>query len=361
MGAFDTAHATGLGPAGSFDVLRGTRRTDQVSLPLATISTVVPVRQGSLFLNVTSPDGMRALHEVAIDPSVDSLQDVAAKFSTIDHIQAVVDVNSGQITFLSEPGYTFGFSGQVPSSLDSSGMSGTSRPTVQGIYTGAVNTLYSFEFSQAGTVGVTDGLTLTMRDPAGSVVANLDVGRDYEPGSSLAIGDGIQLQLGPGDVNAGDQFSVRLVSDPDTTGFLAAFGLNTLFVGNGPSSLQVHADLRRDPRLLATTRTGHPLDSRNAQAMLELRYEKLLDGNTLEEYLANLMADSGGQARNLSELQENLDVVGVTLQSERQSVSGVDPNEEAVRMLQFQRAFQAAARYLVTIEETFDELYNILR
>lgn len=359
--AFDAVHATGLGLSGSFEVLSGGRGIDQVTLPLASVSTVVPVRQGSLFINVTAPDGMRALHEVSIDPATDSLQDIMAKFSAIDHLQAVVDVGSGQVSFLSEPGYKFDFTGQPPASPDSSQITGSSRPTVQGTYRGQANTSYTFRFAQAGTIGVSDQLTLTMQDPSGNVVATMNVGRDYEPGSALDIGDGIQVRLSTGNVNAGDQFSVQLVSDPDTTGFLAAFGLNTLFVGNGPANLQVNPALRRDARVLATTRTGQPLDSRNAQAMLDLRYKKLIDGNTLEEHLANLMAGSGAQSRDLGEMQDNLEVVGTALQSERQSLSGVDPNEEAIRMIQYQRAFQAASRYVVTIEETLDELFAILR
>jgi flagellar hook-associated protein FlgK len=52
--------------------------------------------------------------------------------------------------------------------------------------------------------------------------------------------------------------------------------------------------------------------------------------------------------------------VGQRLLAERQSVSGVDPNEELVRLLQFQRAFQMSSRYLVVVNDTLDELLRLV-
>ena len=52
---------------------------------------------------------------------------------------------------------------------------------------------------------------------------------------------------------------------------------------------------------------------------------------------------------------------GDALEAKQQSLSGVDTNEELVKMLQYQKAFQASARVIVTIQEMLDELFNVAR
>ena len=54
------------------------------------------------------------------------------------------------------------------------------------------------------------------------------------------------------------------------------------------------------------------------------------------------------------------------LQNAWDAVSGVDPNEELLEMLQYQRGFQAAAaaaaaRFVTAIDETLAELMRLIR
>ena len=48
-----------------------------------------------------------------------------------------------------------------------------------------------------------------------------------------------------------------------------------------------------------------------------------------------------------------------TLESEHLSISGVSIDEEAINMLAFQRAFQASARVIKTIDELLEVLVNL--
>ena len=111
------------------------------------------------------------------------------------------------------------------------------------------------------------------------MVATFDVGQGYEPDSAIAIGNGVEVHLTAGDVNAGDQFDLPLVAEPDTTGFLAATGLNTLFVGDHAGNLRVNQVILDDPNRFASTRTGQPLDAMNAARLLHLAW--LLIGTLL--------------------------------------------------------------------------------
>ncbi len=361
--AVDSTHATGIGFDGSFDVLLGQRGLDQVDVPLQDVESIVDIKAGSLFINVTAADGTKTLNEVVIDPTVDTLEDVATRISAIANIQATVDATSGQISVLATPGYTFDFTGNLPTALDTSLLTGTAQPSAFGPYDGSDNRQYTFQFSGAGTVGSTPGLLMDMYNSSGQLIATFDVGQGYEPDSAIAIGNGVEVRLTAGDVNAGDQFDLPLVAASDTTGFLAATGLNTLFVGDHAGSLSVNQAILEDPNRFASTRTGQPLDAMNAARLLDLRYEPLFGGGseTLEDHFADIIASAGVDVRDLGQIQENLEVIGNSLKAEQQSVSGVDPNEQAIRMLQYQRGFQAAAKYLVTIEESLDELFNIIR
>ena len=57
----------------------------------------------------------------------------------------------------------------------------------------------------------------------------------------------------------------------------------------------------------------------------------------------------------LTQFRDRFEIVNQSLQAERQSVSGVDETEEIVRLLQYQRGFQSAARYVSALDETLRE------
>ena len=51
----------------------------------------------------------------------------------------------------------------------------------------------------------------------------------------------------------------------------------------------------------------------------------------------------------------------VRLQSDRDAISGVDINQEMLEMMQTQRSYQAAARYLSTADQMLDDLFQLAR
>ena len=359
----DAQHAEGVGAEGSFTSLISNRHVDSIDEPLADNDTFVPVQAGSLFITVTDiADDSRSLHEVVIDPS-QTLEEIAGSISSIDHLQAVVDPNSGGIAFLAEPGFTFDFTGGVPTAGTSTSISGTAEIMLSGTYTGGANRELEFLFVGSGTVGLTDGITLEVRDEVGSLLGTFNVGNGYEEGSHIDIGDGIILEIASGTVTDGDTFTSVAIAESDNTGFLVALGINTLFSGRNAGNLRISDTILKDPRSFAISRSGQALDTRNAQAMLWLRDQGyLVDGEqTFEGFLAKAIATVGAEVSGLSQFRDRFEVINESLQAQRQAVSGVDETEEIVRLLQYQRAFQSAARYVSVLDETLQELFNILR
>jgi flagellar hook-associated protein 1 FlgK len=49
-----------------------------------------------------------------------------------------------------------------------------------------------------------------------------------------------------------------------------------------------------------------------------------------------------------------------SIDSQIQATSGVSLDEESINMLSYQRQFQAAARYIATIDETLQTLLTIV-
>ena len=57
---------------------------------------------------------------------------------------------------------------------------------------------------------------------------------------------------------------------------------------------------------------------------------------------------------------DELALVRESLDAQIQAVSGVSIDEESINMLSYQRQFQAAARYIATIDETLQTLLSII-
>jgi flagellar hook-associated protein FlgK len=359
----DKAQATGLGVAGPPSLLQGHRAASSTSVPLAQADLAFPVQAGALFLGVTNTaSGARAVSQINFDPATQSLQDLATAINGVPNTQAIVDGQSRTLRILAAGGHGIDFTNRLSTSPASSALTGTATPAFRGSYTGGANDAYTFTVVGSGTVGVTPALALEVRDSASNLLTTLNVGQGYESGSTLAVANGVELQLGAGTLNSGETFSAAVVADADTTGLLTALGLNTFFTGTDASNLAVRTELAADPRGLATGTTGLSGDGSNLSRMAALGDLPLLEGGTLtfREYYANLTSTLGLHVQDLDQRQTAKQVLGDHLAAQRESVSGVDANEELVRLVEFQRAFQMSARYISTVDETLSDLLQII-
>ncbi|MBN2476200.1 MAG: flagellar hook-associated protein FlgK [Pirellulales bacterium] len=147
----------------------------------------------------------------------------------------------------------------------------------------------------------------------------------------------------------------------DTSGLLAALGLNTFFSGYNAASLGVNAVLQHDPATFAASNAGigadtgnaielavfldHPIQSQNNET-LAVMYDRMIGETTQAASITRAVADG---ARVFED----------TLRGQKLAVSGVSLDEEAVRMISYQRSYQASARYIATLNELFGVLVSI--
>jgi flagellar hook-associated protein FlgK len=360
----DNVQATGLGLTGPATLLTSQRAVRNTAAPLAQAGLAFPPQAGDLYVSVTDQaTGARTLTKITIDPSTQSLQDVANALSAIPNLQAVADAQTGTLQVLAKPGFAFDFAGRPDPSPSAAGITGTTRPTAGGTYTGPANNVYTYTVVGSGTVGVTAGLALQVKDSGGATVATLNIGQGYAPGTDLTVANGVTVQLSAGTANAGDSFSTDVVAQPDTAGLLTALGLGTFFTGSTAADLAVSPALAADPSLLAGSRDGQPGDSSNLQRLVALRDVKSLAGGTqtFSGAYAAMVGNVGTRARDEGNRQSSAQSLGQALDAQRQSVSGVDPNEELVNMLTFQRSFQMASQYISVVNTTLDSLLTIIQ
>lgn len=98
----------------------------------------------------------------------------------------------------------------------------------------------------------------------------------------------------------------------------------------------------------------------NANAMLALRDQASLDGVTLSNGYTSVFSVVANKAQAGRLAAEFSDTKAMAAENARSSQSGVNLDEEAARLLQYQQAYEAAAKYLQVIQANFDTLLSSL-
>ena len=90
---------------------------------------------------------------------------------------------------------------------------------------------------------------------------------------------------------------------------------------------------------------------------------RTLDNGTadLTSGLTRLTARAGNEARHAQLSLEAQQAIDTQVNAERESVSGVNLDEEAADMLRFQQAYQAAAQVIATADSMFQTLMGAVR
>ena len=106
---------------------------------------------------------------------------------------------------------------------------------------------------------------------------------------------------------------------------------------------------------------GFKLNAGNAQAFLALRDQAVFDnGTTLSDGFAGTMAVIGTRTQSARYAAELSSTLAKSLDAERSAVSGVNLDEEAARLLQYQQAYQASAKIIQTAQTLFDSVLNVI-
>ena len=235
---------------------------------------------------------------------------------------------------------------------------------VHGAWGGSADDTWTFTPTGDGTVGTTPGLAVEVRDASGALVATLDVGAGYQPGTELAVADGISVSFGLGELSAthNDFASVDLVADSDSSDVLVALGLNAFFVGSDAASIDLRADLADDPSLIAASASGAAGDNGNLLDLLDVAGLDVagLGGRTLGEHFGGMVSGIGFDVASTGAALAANDALRTSLEQRQQELSGVNVDEELVDLMRFEQGFQAASRYIGVINQLNEELLSMI-
>ena len=147
----------------------------------------------------------------------------------------------------------------------------------------------------------------------------------------------------------------------DTSGVLAALGVNTFFSGYSARGLGVNQEIQDDPAKFAASSGGigadtdvgviladfldHPVDAHNGES-IGVIYDRMM-GQTAQ---GSAIARSVAQGDRIFE---------ETLSGQKLATSGVSLDEEAVRLIAYQHSYQASARYIAVLGEMLDILVSL--
>ena len=350
-------HFQGVGSEGSFTELTGWLMPSE---NLADFEP--PIKDGKIYIRVINTStGEVTRHEIDVDVSSDSLTTVASDISAITGLTA--SVASSKLHILADANYKFDFLPVVLPEPTASNLTGASPPaiSVSGIYTGTENQGFQFIVSGTGSVG-NGTLQLEVKDTYGQPVATLNIGAGYAAGDKLDVGNGIKVSLGTGDLVDGDSFEVDAFADTDTSGLLAAVGMNTFFSGHNATDMGVCSDIAGSPGHVATALGADMVDNTNALRIAGLKDQTVssLSSMTPVEFYRRLATDIGQQTSVKQMGQDNIEAMVQNLTNQQSEVSSVNINDEAAQMLVFEQMFQAMAKYLSTVNSSITTLIELL-
>ncbi len=356
-GAFGGAHAS-LASAASGPFAVNALDTLQWTGPIGTFNVTLPV--GSIAQN-----GQASAAELAAALNADA-QFVANGLNAKDIggrlvVQTVGAGASNAFTFVG--GSAAAALGWTPGTAVQ-GSDTSVDVQLGGAYSGANGTKLTFQALSDGVVGTTPNLLVQVFDETGAQLTQLDLGQGYVPGSEIQVAPGVWAKFGLGSLSAtnGDFFEVDLVADADTSDVLVALGVNGLFVGSDAATIDINPDIAAAPELLAAALNAGGGDAQNLLRLLELDTKGLesLGGGTLGEQFAEIVNGLGLEIQGEDSALEAEQFVLDGLQSKRDQISGVNVDEELVRMVEQEQAFAAAAEFLRVVNELSSELMNIL-
>ncbi len=245
------------------------------------------------------------------------------------------------------------------------------------IYDGENFNVYSPTYSDSTNIGpaIIEGFRLVTTDPAavteavvtyndGAFVVNGESFARDTSGTTTITSNGWELKI-RGIPENGETFEVAQVSSTPLETPQPAVTTIT-----GPDwTFDIHGeptDAFGQPKAGDTwsvnLTVGREGDNRNMLAMAALREKRFVNGNaTFEGSYNNIVGEVGTRTRQAQVERDSSQVLLDQSRIQRESLSGVNLDEEAANLLRFQQHYQAAAQTMSVARTIFDTLLSIAR
>lgn len=140
--------------------------------------------------------------------------------------------------------------------------------------------------------------------------------------------------------------------------------------GNGSflERIQLNSEVKSNPGNLAASSRNDSVSNGDVAAKISDLKNKTLSFDlagsqdnvetTINDFYSTLISDIGSKTQSAQRTVANNETVLQSIDTNRLSVSGVSLDEEMANLVQFQHAYNAAARYVSTTDELLDVIIN---
>lgn len=222
--------------------------------------------------------------------------------------------------------------------------------------------IYRINFSGAEVVALLDeeGRLSLKATPAGDTGYPDFVIRNVEDsGQFLAGYAGLLIQSGAAGAYNWAQADAVLNLRQDGTDFAVAP------LAHPAAWIEINQELVNEPVSVVSgfEENGRPRgydDGSAALAISQLRHKPVMIGQTLtfDNYFADVVATIGLKGEQATKMHETQNMILKNSYDMRQSISGVNIDEELANMMKFQHGYNAAARFITTFDEMLDLIIN---
>lgn len=326
------------------------------------LTTTVTLATNGQPLDITggTVGGLLASRDIGIEETLGTLDDIAA--------QLIFQVNKLHSTGVSDPGQT-----QMTGLL--------TIPTAD--RTLAINSSANDTFTALPYHAENGGFYVNVKHKDSGLIESVRVDVDLdgltntgEPGydddtsvedirAALSAVDNITASFTPDGklrVTAGPGYEVSF-SD-DTSGVLAALGVNAYFQGTSAADITVRQDLLDDPSRLAVGRlvNGSLTDNGTAMGIAGLQGQGLdaLQGQNLLGYWSDRVQSVAVDAEYASDHLASTQIVQQSLEAQRAATSGVSIDEESINLINYQKQYEGSAKVITVARDMLNTLLSVV-
>lgn len=161
---------------------------------------------------------------------------------------------------------------------------------------------------------------------------------------------------------ASDTNATEISFSQDSSGALAALGINNFFSGSDARDIEVSRTIRNDTTRLNAAANGQPADNGTAKQIAALQDAAIasLGGQSLVKSYENQVTAVASKIEGANNAATAAGVVLDTMQSQRDAISGVNLDEEAIALMRYQRAYQASSRVIAATDEMIQTLLQLV-
>lgn len=173
-------------------------------------------------------------------------------------------------------------------------------------------------------------------------------------------------------INTATGSNLQFAMGADSTGMMAALGINSFFTGTDASSIAVNSQLHDNVNYIAAGQVNgqqqvNKGDNANATAIGKLADTnvtistvwKTTSNQTMSQYYASLVTTVGADTRLAKTNSEYHGTLTSDLDTQVSSASGVNLDEEMANLIKYQHSYTAAAKLITTADQMLQTLLGL--